>query len=125
LEATMATNAPAELAVRVLHLGTFAHLQHFQTPSYAAHKALEQLYEELPDLIDTYIEQYQGLYGKIKTYPTWSPVLRPIAGMAKDLVKWIDDNREDLTDGDISLDNAIADIRSSLLQAQYRLNELS
>ena len=121
----MATNAPAELAVRVLHLGTFAHLQHFQTPSYAAHKALEQLYEELPDLIDTYIEQHQGLYGKIKTYPTWSPVLRPIAGMAKDLVKWIDDNREDLTDGDISLDNAIADIRSSLLQAQYRLNELS
>lgn len=121
----MATNAPAELAVRVLHLGTFAHLEHFKTPSYAAHKALEQLYEELPDLVDTYIEQYQGLYGKIKTYPTWSPVLRPIAGMAKDLVKWIDENRDDLMDDDISLDNALAEIRTVLLQAMYRLNELS
>ena len=26
----MASTAPAELAVRALHLGTFAHLQHFQ-----------------------------------------------------------------------------------------------
>ena len=51
--------------------------------------------------------------------------MRPIEGMAKDLVSWIDENRDDLTDGDISLDNAIADIRSALLQAMYRLNELS
>ena len=28
----------AELAVRVLHMGTFAHLEHFKTGSYAAHK---------------------------------------------------------------------------------------
>lgn len=121
----MASTAPAELAVRALHLGTFAHLQHFRTPSYAAHKALEALYEALPDLVDTYVEQYQGTNGLIKTYPTWNPVMRPIEGMAKDLVSWIDENRDDLTDGDISLDNAIADIRSALLQAMYRLNELS
>ena len=59
----------AELAVHVLHMGTFAHLEHFKTGSYAAHKALETLYTDLPD--------------------------------------------------------ALADIRTVLLQAMYRLNELS
>ena len=33
--------------------------------------------------------------------------------------------RDDLMDDDISLDNALADIRTVLLQAMYRLNELS
>lgn len=115
----------AELAVRVLHMGTFAHLEHFKTGSYAAHKALETLYTDLPDTIDSFIEQWQGKHGKISTYPTWSPVLRPCAKMCEDLVAWIDENRDDLMDNDISLDNALAEIRTVLLQAMYRLNELS
>lgn len=117
--------APAELASRALHLGTLAHLQHFRTDSYAAHKALEALYEALPDLVDSYVEQYQGLHGVIRTYPTWTPALRPVESLAKDLVAWIDENRDELADGDMSLENALADIRSALLQAMYRLNELS
>ena len=106
----------AELAVRVLHMGTFAHLKHFKTPSYAAHKAPETLYSDLPDAIDSFIEQWQGKHGKIEAYPSWAPVIRPCAKMCSDLVAWIDD---------ISLDNALAEIRTVLLQAMYRLNELS
>ena len=41
------------------------------------------------------------------------------------IVEWIDDNRDELMDGDISLDNALAEIRTVLLQAAYRINELS
>ena len=40
----------AELAVRALHMGTFAHLEHFKTGSYSAHKALETLYTGLADI---------------------------------------------------------------------------
>lgn len=115
----------AELAVRVLHMGTFAHLEHFKTPSYAAHKALETLYTDLPDTVDSFIEQWQGKHGKIESYPAWAPVIRPCAKMCEDLVLWIDENRDDLMDDDISLDNALAEIRTVLLQAMYRLNELS
>ena len=116
----------AELAVRALHMGTFAHLEHFKTGSYAAHKALETLYTDLPDTVDSFIEQWQGKHGKIGTYhPTWSPVMRPCAKMCEDLVAWIDENRDELMDDDISLDNALAEIRTVLLQAMYRLNELS
>ena len=44
--------------------------------------------------------------------------------MCSDLVLWIDENRDDLVD-DISLDNALAEIRTELLRAMYRFNELS
>lgn len=115
----------AELAVRALHLGTFAHLEHFKTGSYATHMALQTLYEALPGVVDSYIEQWQGKHGKIAAYPSWSPVIRPTAKMCMELVEWIDDNRDELMDGDISLDNALAEIRTVLLQAAYRINELS
>lgn len=115
----------AELAVRGLHMSTLAHLEHFKTPSYAAHKALEILYTDLPGAVDSFVEQWQGLNGKITSYKAWSPVARPTVKMCEDFVSWIDDNREALIEGDISLDNALADIRTVLLQAIYRLNELS
>ena len=45
--------------------------------------------------------------------------------MCSDLVLWIDENRDDLVDDDISLDNALAEIRTELLRAMHRFNELS
>jgi DNA-binding ferritin-like protein len=39
-------------------------LHHWGTNSYAAHKALGKLYENLDELIDTFTEAYIGVYGK-------------------------------------------------------------
>lgn len=36
---------------------------HWQTCSYAEHKALGKFYEELPDLVDKFVESWQGTYG--------------------------------------------------------------
>lgn len=41
-----------------------AHLAHWKTKSYAEHKALGEFYDGLLDLIDGFVEQYQGAYGK-------------------------------------------------------------
>ena len=38
-----------------------AHEFHLRTRSYAAHKALEDYYNNIPDLTDSYAETYQGL----------------------------------------------------------------
>lgn len=38
---------------------------HWQTSSYAAHKAFGKAYEDLDGLIDTLVEVHQGKYGKI------------------------------------------------------------
>lgn len=39
-------------------------IHHWQTPSYAEHKALGNAYEGLDALIDTFVETYMGKYGK-------------------------------------------------------------
>jgi hypothetical protein len=45
-----------------------AHIYHLQTNSFAAHKALQEYYEEIVDLIDGLVESYQGRYGILRGY---------------------------------------------------------
>lgn len=45
-----------------------AHIFHLQTPSFAAHKALQDYYEEIIELIDGLVESYQGRYGILRGY---------------------------------------------------------
>jgi DNA-binding ferritin-like protein len=40
-------------------------LLHWQTKSYAKHKAFEDTYNALEDMIDEFIEAFQGKYGRI------------------------------------------------------------
>jgi hypothetical protein len=47
---------------------TQAHVFHLQTPSFAAHKALNKYYEQIVDLTDDFVEAYQGKYGIITGY---------------------------------------------------------
>ena len=47
---------------------TQAHIFHLQTPSYSAHKALNEYYDDIIDLIDGFVESYQGKYGIVKGY---------------------------------------------------------
>lgn len=47
---------------------TQAHIFHLQTPSFAAHKALNEYYENIVDIIDGLVESYQGKYGIITGY---------------------------------------------------------
>lgn len=41
-------------------------IYHWQTESHAEHKALDQAYEELAELIDQFLETYMGKYGRPK-----------------------------------------------------------
>lgn len=43
-----------------------AHYLHFQTLSYAEHKALNKFFDELIELTDNFFECYQGKYGRIR-----------------------------------------------------------
>jgi hypothetical protein len=47
---------------------TQAHVFHLQTPSFAAHSALNTYYDEIVDLTDSFVEGYQGKYGIITGY---------------------------------------------------------
>lgn len=49
-----------DLVMCLLHSATVTHIMHWQTESYAAHQALGEYYNEIPELIDQVIEAYQG-----------------------------------------------------------------
>ena len=52
----------------LLNTRTQAHIYHLQTQSYGAHKALQGYYEHIVDLIDSYVEAYQGSHDILRGY---------------------------------------------------------
>lgn len=48
---------------------TEIHKKHLMSKSYSEHKALEDYYKEMPGLVDSFIEHYQGIFGIIENYP--------------------------------------------------------
>ena len=51
-----------------MHSRTQAHVFHLQTPSFAEHKALNDYYNGIVDLVDGFVESYQGKYGILNGY---------------------------------------------------------
>lgn len=57
--------------MHLLHAATNAHILHWTrrgAGAYAAHQALGSFYEEMPDLLDSFIEAFQGKYGLLHDF---------------------------------------------------------
>jgi hypothetical protein len=52
----------------LLHSVTNAHILHFQSLSYSQHMALGVYYDEVSDLVDGFVEAFQGKYGLLTNY---------------------------------------------------------
>jgi len=50
----------------LLHSVNQTHAFHLQTRSFAEHKALNDFYDGISDIVDTLAEAYQGKYGILK-----------------------------------------------------------
>ena len=68
-EINIPTVTLGDFFLKLLHAATNGHILHLQTKSYSEHKALQKYYEQLPDLVDSIIEEWQGAYQKIVEYP--------------------------------------------------------
>lgn len=62
-----------KVILNLLKLANQFRIFHWQTDSYAKHKAFGNAYESLSDLIDNLVEVHQGKYGNIK-YPSFSGI---------------------------------------------------
>lgn len=87
-----------ELVLRCLNASTTAHILHLQTGSFAVHMALGEFYEGIVELTDSFAEAYQGVYGRIDSYPTIpsysnSKDYKNGLALLAELRKWIIDNR--------------------------------
>jgi hypothetical protein len=65
----------------LLHSVTNAHILHFQSLSYSQHMALGAYYEEVGDLVDGFVEAFQGKYGLLTNYKAdyELPATEPVA----------------------------------------------
>lgn len=104
-----------------------AHSVHLNTRSYAQHVALQGFYEGLPELIDTFVEAYQGRHELI------GPVALQRADKNNDIVEFLQDQvdmiqkaRYELCDeSETALQNLIDELLAHYYSALYKLRFLS
>lgn len=65
------TNDPVmQFVMCLLHSVTNGHILHLTTTSYSQHKALEVYYTGIGDLVDDFVEAFQGKYGLLTKFTT-------------------------------------------------------
>lgn len=88
---------------------------HWQTDSYAAHKAFGKTYENLNDLIDSFVEIYMGKYGRTKAKLTYNIELVNLSEeysiIIDDFVNYLEQMSEQLD----SVDTDLLNIRDEML----------
>jgi hypothetical protein len=101
-------------------------IYHWQTDSYAQHKAFGKAYDKLGDLIDTFIEVFIGKYGTTRAKVSYKIELD---NLADDYLTHIDDyivyltnlTNELDTDKDTDLLNIRDEMLATLNQLKYLL----
>jgi hypothetical protein len=116
----------AELVMRCFEARTQAHVAHLTTNSYAEHKALDEFYNGIVDLADSFAEAAQGRYGLLK-YPASSPKVGDRShpeSIPTELRQWIDGHRDECTKHR-ELQNLIDEILHLCDSTIYKLQQLS
>ncbi len=120
----MADKIVGEFVGTLLHSATVTHIMHLSTRSYAEHKALNEYYDGIVDLVDSFAESYQGKYGLIKEYPNGytqkARIPLDYLTTVRDMVK---EKREELPQ-DSELQNSIDEITDLLNSTIYKLTFL-
>ena len=99
---------------------------HWQTTSYAQHKALGKAYDALNDLIDQYIEVYMGKYGRIEakggstTIDLFNTDQLPVDGFVNNAIEYL----VNLEIPDQNADTDLMNIRDEMLAELNKLKYL-
>jgi hypothetical protein len=102
-----------------------AHIFHLQTQSHAAHKALDDYYSGIVDLIDSYAEMAQGRYGVIRGYVMPMQMYEDDSAVKyfTGLQKFVDEIRKSLPQ-DGELNNTVDEISGLISSTLYKLKLL-
>jgi hypothetical protein len=113
-----------EFFLKLLHAATNGHILHLQTKSYSEHKAMQKYYEELPDLVDSIIEEWQGAYQIIVEYPSTYQAPNPDALTEVTIIRdFVVANRA-IVGPYTSLQNSVDNLMSLFDSTIYRLTFL-
>jgi hypothetical protein len=127
VEAQQPTDDPLmQFVMCLLHARTTAHLKHWMTHSRSDHQALQFFYDGIVDLVDTFVEGFQGEYGLLHditdgyVFPIGEPYPYFLAlGVEIDTLR-----KQERFPQESWLQNAVDEIRMLVSQTKYQLKEL-
>jgi Family of unknown function (DUF5856) len=109
---------------RVLIAAAHTHMLHLMTKSYAEHKALNELYDSLPDDIDSIAEEFQGLYDNIPSYNSYATFNQNSTIYVQDLLDYVKANRSCMGPQS-SMQSLIDILETNIKSCLYKLKKLS
>ncbi len=116
----------AACATELMNAASSFHKLHLKVKgsgSFAAHKALNELYDALPDHADTLIEGYQGAAEKILDYSEVSPkVLNTVEeaiGYLREMYQMVNNLQSKMPYSEII--NSLDTLKDSINSAKYKL----
>ena len=113
-----------EFVLRCFHARTAAHVLHLQTRSYEEHKALNDFYEEIVPLADSFAETFQGLHGLIEFPPvSYANADTKAVELMAYLQAWISQQRKTIC-ADSCCQNLIDEICALVASTTYKLKFL-
>lgn len=120
-------NKAAELIVTtLLNFHNQYKIFHWQTKSYAQHKAFGKIYDNLTETIDTFVETFMGKYGRVIASSTFDLTLNnydeSFADLNEEFIAFLSDELPSyLADGDTDLTNIRDEILGDVNQLKYLL----
>ena len=112
----------------LLNSVTTGHILHLQSRSYSQHMALGAFYDGIGDLVDAFVEAFQGKYGLLTKYPATAvlmPDMNPI-----DYLEYLKTDVQTLRRAngfpqDSELQNICDEIAQLIASTSYKLKFLS
>jgi len=119
------------IASMFFHSRTQAHIFHLRvkgTGAFAAHKALNEYYDGIVDLIDGLVETYQGKYGLIEFKEVNNidndASIENIIKYFTNLCTFLDKERKDTKLQDSWIQNELDNVAALLYSTKYKLVNL-
>lgn len=117
---------PSEFVGLLFLARDVTHSTHLNTRSYAKHRALQDFYEGVVGLADTFVESYQGRHGLVGpvTLMAYKPT-KNVTEFLETQLKDIEKNRYVFCDEkDTAIQNQIDEIVALYLRTLYKLKFL-
>ena len=110
---------------KLFHSRNQVHVFHLQTKSFAEHKALNDYYDDVVDIIDGLVESYQGKYDILTSYESYKILNyesnEQLLKYFKELESNIEENRKSNKDSYLQnqIDNAVELINSTIYKLKF------
>lgn len=101
-----------------------AHIKHLSTDKTTIHLTLNEYYIAIVDLIDSFVEQYQGAYGKIQIKIPSSDSSHDVITFLSNLNINLTKLKKTLSENDGSLASTLDLIQELIHTTLYKLKEL-